>query len=122
MVEATAPKKRHEADYLLEARLPSIKVEQSQNPLMQNLLTTELAQPHELELSDGTQFKTGGIDVDIKTEQLLVNSKPNKWLYVWGIPTESKQWFTTASPRPYINDVTFRSGDAIVDQIFKLNT
>lgn len=116
------PQKRHEADYLLEARLPSIKVEQSQNPLMQNLLTTELAQPHELELSDGTQFKTGGIDVDIKTEQLLVNSKPNKRLYVWGIPTEGKQWFTTASPRPYINDVTFRSGDAIVDQIFKLNT
>lgn len=112
------PAKRYAADYLLEARLPSIKVEQSQNPLMQQLLADKLAQPHELVLADGTHFKTGALDVNSATEQLLVDGDINQHLYVWGIPTEGKQWFTTASPRPYINDVTFRSGDAIVDQIF----
>ncbi|WP_137596714.1 FAD/NAD(P)-binding protein [Paucilactobacillus kaifaensis] len=113
------PEQRYTADYLLEARLPSIKVEQSQNQLMQHLLADKLAQPHELVLADGTEFKTGALNVDTVTQQLIVDGEANQHLYVWGIPTEGKQWFTTASPRPYINDVTFRSGDAIVDQIFK---
>lgn len=96
---------RYEANYLLEARLPSIKVEQSQNPLLQRLLANNLAQPHELVLADGTRFKTGALNIDSSTEQLMVDNKVNQHLFVWGIPTEGKQWFTTATPRPYINDL-----------------
>lgn len=94
-------------------------MEQSQNPLLQRLLANNLAQPHELVLADGTRFKTGALNIDSSTEQLMVDNKVNQHLFVWGIPTEGKQWFTTATPRPYINDWTFRFGDAIVSQIFK---
>lgn len=116
---ATLPDQKHESTYLLEGRLPSIKVSESQNPLIQQMLRDELAQPHEMKLANGESFRTGAMDVDVQTEQLLVNGQANQHLFFWGVPTEGKHWFTTASPRPYTNDVTFRLGDGIVDQIFE---
>jgi len=111
------PERKVHSTYLLEGRLPSIKADQSQNFLLQQLVGDQLAQAHELRLSDGTKFKTGAIDVDVQTQQLLVNGKRNPQLFFWGVPTEGKQWFTTASPRPLTNDVTFRQGDAIAEQL-----
>ncbi|GEK28806.1 FAD/NAD(P)-binding protein [Furfurilactobacillus siliginis] len=113
------PEDRYNAKCLVEARLPAISAAHSQNPLIQNLLTSDLAQAQTVPLSDGTVFATGAVDIDIATSQLQTDDEIVSGLYFWGVPTEGKRWFTTASPRPGVNDSVLRGGDGIVANIFK---
>ncbi|HAT53973.1 MAG TPA: FAD-dependent oxidoreductase [Lactobacillus sp.] len=114
------PDKRYEAKCLIEARLPAVTASHSRNPLLQNLLETGIARAQTITMEDGTAFEPGGIDVNMTTNELINRSGHTvTGLYFWGVPTEGRHWFTTASPRPGVNDNLLRTADATIAQIFK---
>ncbi|GAB6093274.1 FAD/NAD(P)-binding protein [Furfurilactobacillus curtus] len=113
------PDQTYQADCLVEARLPAVSASHSQNPLIKQLIRAKLARPQQLTMEDGTIFETGAVDVDMHTNELLdQHGQAVTGLYFWGVPTEGKHWFTTASPRPGVNDSVLRTADATIADLF----
>ncbi|GKT02688.1 FAD/NAD(P)-binding protein [Furfurilactobacillus entadae] len=114
-----APTERYFTDHLVEARLPAVSASHSCDPLTQSLLRSGLARPQQLAMEDGSTFQTGAVDVDMVTNQLVTTTGQSATgLYFLGVPTEGRHWFTTASPRPGVNDSVLRTVDATVAHLF----
>ncbi|MCF6161831.1 MAG: FAD/NAD(P)-binding protein [Furfurilactobacillus sp.] len=113
------PEERYEASWLIEARLPSVSASHTLNPLIQNLIKEGLGRPERVTMEDGSTFEPGGVDVDMSRNELIdSNGQHRTGLYFWGVPTEGRHWFTTASPRPGVNDNLLRTADATVADLF----
>ncbi|WP_179396165.1 FAD/NAD(P)-binding protein [Lacticaseibacillus absianus] len=102
---------------LIEARVPAANAPTAQNPLLAQLLHADLATLAELQLPGDRRFQTGAVLVDRQTQQLLnAAHQPQGKLFFWGVPTEGVNWLTTASPRPFVNDVNLRFANRIARQ------
>ncbi|WP_338217247.1 FAD/NAD(P)-binding protein [Lacticaseibacillus salsurivasis] len=108
---------RH-ATALIEARVPAPNAGAAQNPLMQQLLHDDLATLMELQLAGDRRFQSGAVLVDRHSAQLLDQKHQTQGkLFFWGVPTEGLNWLTTASPRPFSDDVNLRLANRIARQI-----
>ncbi|MCH4170067.1 MAG: FAD/NAD(P)-binding protein [Lactobacillus sp.] len=104
---------------LLESRLPQTTAHEAVNPLLSTMLANETIHIYELQEADGTWVSTGAVAVDRHTNQVLDgDNNPILNLFVWGVPTESLHWLTTASPRPGTNDFFLVEGDRMVATFF----
>lgn len=113
------PNQIYSANTLIEARVPSVNAKTATSKLLSNLLKNNYASLYSLSKKDDDTIKTGAIHTDLKTSQLIVNNKIINNLYFWGVPTEGQNWLTTASPRPFVNDVSLRIANDIVTDIFE---
>ncbi|WP_263766061.1 hypothetical protein [Pediococcus ethanolidurans] len=103
---------------VIEARLASIDIRISKNPLIQDLLKTGMARPYELHFKDGSTEQLGAMDVTTETAELIDNDgTPVPNVYVCGITTEGRHWLTNGSPIPSVNDVRLRMADMIANQM-----
>ncbi|KRK47706.1 FAD(NAD)-dependent oxidoreductase [Secundilactobacillus kimchicus JCM 15530] len=106
------------ARVLIEARTPGINATNNADPVVESLLASGVATPHQRQLTDGTQYFTHAINLDPKTDQLIDHSgNIVTGLYLFGIPTEGLHWMTTASPRPGVNDGNLITADRIAQQM-----
>lgn len=103
---------------LVEARTPAIDVNVSTDPLIEQLLTTQIARPDRRQLRNGESFATHALSIDPRTDRLLDDTgQPLNTIYAFGIPTEGRHWMTGLSPRPGVNDGNLRAADRIAQQI-----
>lgn len=64
-------------------------------------------------------FLTRAINVEQQTDRLITADKEVVAnLYLWGVPTEGKHWFTNVSFRPGVNDNSLITADRIAEAIF----
>ncbi|KRM87253.1 FAD/NAD(P)-binding protein [Lacticaseibacillus thailandensis] len=105
------------ADWLVEARLPAVNAETTQNPLVRSLLQQHLARPQRLTVANARQV-TGAVDVDPLRATLLPGRDDSDGLFFWGVPTEGATWFTTTTPHPGLPDSVISTADCIAAQIF----
>lgn len=116
----TQPDQVYHGTALIEARVPAVNAPTARNPLLQQLLTDKYASLYELQLQTEKRFQSGAIAVDRQTNQLLDPSgHMQRGLYFWGVPTEGVHWLTTASPRPYVNDVSLKTADTMVENMWQ---
>ncbi|WPC17079.1 FAD/NAD(P)-binding protein [Pediococcus inopinatus] len=107
-----------EVDGVIEARLASVDIRISTNPLIQDLLETGMARPYELHFKDGSTKQLGSMDVTTETAEMIDNDgNPVPNVYIWGISTEGRHWLTNGSPIPSVNDVRLRMADMIANQM-----
>ena len=59
------PLKKYKTHFLIEARLPKTANQFSLNPLVQQLLSDEIACLHQLKLASGKEHQTGALLVDL---------------------------------------------------------
>lgn len=113
------PQFQYEARYLVDARIPVNDNEVTANPLIKKLLERGLASLDARQLADGTSFLTRAINVEQQTDRLITADKEVVAnLYLWGVPTEGKHWFTNVSFRPGVNDNSLITADRIAEAIF----
>ncbi|MFD1429157.1 FAD/NAD(P)-binding protein [Lacticaseibacillus mingshuiensis] len=113
------PDFRARGTVLIEARVPAANAPTAQNPLMQQLLHDDMATLYELQLAGDRRFQSGAVVNDRRTLQLLNSARDTQGLlFFWGVPTEGYHWLTTASPRPYVNDVALREAASIASVIW----
>lgn len=114
--------KSYAASYLIDAYLPKIAIEQSRNPLIQQLLEAQLIHPHTLTLANQDTQKTGAIAVDVKTNQVLqANGQALANFYCFGVPTEGVHWLTTTTARPGTDAWNLREADQLAEAIVTKN-
>lgn len=112
------PEHKIEINDVIEARLASVDIRISTNPLIQDLLKTGMARPYELHLNDGSTKQLGAMDVTTETAEVIdSDGVPVPNVYVWGITTEGRHWLTNGSPIPSVNDVRLRMADMIANQM-----
>ncbi|MCZ2491290.1 FAD/NAD(P)-binding protein [Dellaglioa carnosa] len=117
---ANAPEQRYLATTLIEARVPAVHATTATSPLMKQLLETKIANPLVLNPAKGAPVVDGAVNVDPISNLLLdENKRPQPGLYFWGVPTDGVHWLTAASPRPFVNDVSLRTANDIVKDIFE---
>ncbi|WP_056988765.1 FAD/NAD(P)-binding protein [Lacticaseibacillus camelliae] len=105
---------------LIEARVPAANAKAAKDPLLTQLLHDDVATLMDLELAGDRRFQSGAVLVDRDTAQLLNSQhRPQGKLFFWGVPTEGVNWLTTASPRPYVNDINLRLANRIARQLLK---
>ncbi|MFD1440098.1 FAD/NAD(P)-binding protein [Lacticaseibacillus hegangensis] len=105
---------------LIEARVPAANAPTAKDPLLTQLRHDDMATLRELQLAGDRRFQSGAVLVDRDTAQLLDSRhRPQGKLFFWGVPTEGVNWLTTASPRPYVNDVNLRLANRIARQLLK---
>lgn len=105
---------------LIEARVPGANAPTAKNPLISQLLHDDMATLMDLQLAGDRRFQSGAILVDRETAHLLDSKHQTQGkLFFWGVPTEGVNWLTTASPRPYVNDVNLRLANRIARQLLK---
>lgn len=105
---------------LIEARVPAANAPTAKDPLLTQLRHDDMATLRELQLAGDRRFQSGAVLVDRDTAQLLDSRhRPQGKLFFWGVPTEGVNWLTTASPRPYVNDVNLRQANRIARQLLK---
>ncbi|GKQ43372.1 FAD-dependent oxidoreductase [Companilactobacillus sp. RD055328] len=111
---------KYTADVLIEARIPKVSLNDTNSKLLNNLSKNNYLKNWEFKKEDGEIFSCGAVDFNRPTSQLIDadNNIVNNF-YFWGVPTEGKNWLTTASPRPYINDLSIRIIDNIIGNIWK---
>lgn len=110
------------AEALIEARIPKISLSDTTSELMNNLVKNGMVKNWQFQREDGKEFVSGAVGFDRTANQLVdANGKLINNFYFWGVPTEGKNWLTTASPRPFINDPSLRTVDKIVSDIWKKN-
>jgi hypothetical protein len=118
---ASAPTVSYRATTLIEARVPAANAPTAANPLLQQLQHDGLATTFELQLAGERRFASGAILVDRTDSRLLDRSRQSHGkLFFWGVPTEGFNWLTTASPRPYVNDISLRQANAIARAILDI--
>lgn len=114
-----APTVVYQGTVLIEARVPAANAPTAENPLLQQLLHDDMATLYELQLAIEKRFQSGAILVDRASQQLLNEHHDTQGdLYFWGVPTEGFHWLTTASPRPYVNDISLRQANTIASRIW----
>lgn len=114
----TYPEEKYLADYLVEARLPSINANTSKNPLIRSLFDQGLAESQKVDV-DGDSKETGSVSIDVIHETLTPSAVQDTGLFFWGVPTEGEHWFTTTSPHPGLPDTVIKGADRIAAQIFE---
>lgn len=103
---------------LIEARVPAPNATAAESPLLAQLLHDGMATLYELQLAGDRRFQSGAVLVDQATAALLdAHHQPQGPLFFWGVPTEGVNWLTTASPRPYVNDINLRLANRIARQL-----
>lgn len=103
---------------LIEARTPAIDVNVTTNPLIRQLLASNLGHPDQRQQADGNAYFTHALAIDPTTDRVLnATGQPHNSLYAFGIITEGTHWMTGLSPRPGINDGNLRAADRIAQQI-----
>ncbi|KRK74014.1 FAD/NAD(P)-binding protein [Lacticaseibacillus nasuensis] len=118
---ASAPTVSYRAATLIEARVPAANAPTAANPLLQQLQHDGLATTFELQLAGERRFASGAILVDRTDSRLLDRSRQSHGkLFFWGVPTEGFNWLTTASPRPYVNDISLRQANAIARAVLDI--
>ncbi|WP_203634012.1 FAD/NAD(P)-binding protein [Lacticaseibacillus suibinensis] len=118
IVRSQAAEFERHATALIEARVPAPNAGAAQNPLMQQLLHDGLATLMELQLAGDRRFQSGAVLVDRHSAQLLDQKRRTQGkFFFWGVPTEGLNWLTTASPRPFSDDVNLRLANRIARQI-----
>ncbi|WP_373780587.1 FAD/NAD(P)-binding protein [Weissella soli] len=108
------------AQNLVEARLHSISLAESINPLIANLRDRDIFSDQSYQKADGSTYTVGGICMNKAT--LTVVNKADKevaGLYIWGVPTEGWSWFTTFAPRPGVRDKNLVDAEHIAETIFE---
>ncbi|MBP1048174.1 FAD/NAD(P)-binding protein [Enterococcus sp. BWM-S5] len=112
------PDKRFASFFLMEARIPSVDVARSMNPLIQQLLNEEVGRRHSLELPAQRIYFTGAIDVE-RTSNQLIDGQGNviAGLFCYGVPTEGIHWLTAATARPGTDPWNLREADEIAEQL-----
>ncbi|MHC9533509.1 FAD/NAD(P)-binding protein [Dellaglioa sp. L3N] len=117
---ANTPDQHYLATTLIEARVPAVHATTATSPLMKQLLETKIANPLILNPTKGAPVIDGAVNVDPVNNLLLdENQTPQPGLYFWGVPTDGVHWLTAASPRPFVNDVSLRTANDIVKDIFE---
>lgn len=115
------PSIQFQGTVLIDARVPSANAPTAISPLLQQLQKADLATVYELQLQGGRRFQSGAIEVDRVTSQLKrQDGSLVPGLFLWGVPTEGFNWLTTASPRPYVNDVSLRSANQLVKALLAI--
>ena len=114
------PEIRYSALHLFEARLPKVDAQRSLNPLMQQLLKEGVGRLHQLQLSDGSWFMSGAIEVDAGSNQLIdADGDVVRGLFCYGIPTEGVHWLTAATSRPGTDPWNLREADEIARRVLE---
>lgn len=114
------PATKYLANTLIEARVPGTNAKTTINPLLANLLKNDYASIYTIGSNKDKPMVTGAVQIDLKTNQLKSKNKDIlTGLYFWGVPTEGQNWLTTASPRPFVNDISLRTANDIVRNIFQ---
>lgn len=114
------PLKKYKTHFLIEARLPKTANQFSLNPLVQQLLSDEIACLHQLKLASGKEHQTGALLVDRKTNQIQTKTGSIiAKLFCYGIPTEGIHWLTAATARPGTDAWNLREADVIASKIFE---
>ncbi len=104
---------------LVEARLFSVSLANSVNPLVANLRDRGVLSAAEYTKADGSTYVVGGTRMNKET-LVVIDENDNEvdGLYVWGVPTEGWSWFTTFAPRSGVNDKNLRDAENIAHHIF----
>lgn len=106
------------ATALIEARVPGANAAAATSPLLRQLLHDGMATLYELQLAGDRRFQSGAVLVARETGQLLDDHHLMQGpLFFWGVPTEGVNWLTTASPRPFVNDINLRLANRIARQL-----
>lgn len=114
------PDHRFASFFLMEARIPSIDVTRSMNPLMKQLLNEEIGRQHSLELLGEKRYFTGAIDVDPQSNQLITpQGNTINGLFCYGVPTEGIHWLTAATARPGTDPWNLREADEIAGRVLE---
>ena len=107
-------------DNLVEARLFSVSLTNSINPLTVNLRNRGMLSIAEYTKADGSRYRVGGARMNKETLNVIdTNNQDIPGLFIWGVPTEGWSWFTTFAPRSGVNDKNLRDADNIARHIFK---
>ncbi|MGW0768594.1 FAD/NAD(P)-binding protein [Streptomyces sp. NPDC002676] len=110
----SVPGSRVSAEVLIEARLPDISLNRTEDPLLRHLLDSGQCTTHRIATHDGTWTYTEGLAVTPRPFQVLDASRqPHPRRFAFGVPTESVHWVTAAGIRPGVNSVTLTDSDAI---------
>ncbi|PRT22646.1 FAD/NAD(P)-binding protein [Bacillus thuringiensis] len=110
------------AKNLIDARLPSVNINQSKNILISNMLKAGLASEFKIATNNNYIFESGGLAVTPPPNRLIdKNGKVNPNLYSFGIPTEGVHWVTAAGARPGVNSVTLLESDSIARDVLGCN-
>ncbi|WP_283680137.1 FAD/NAD(P)-binding protein [Lentilactobacillus sp. Marseille-Q4993] len=98
---------------LIEARVPKADIENTSNPLLEELKRNAMIHERSLKVRDED---TGlfAVDVNEDTDQMLTSTgTPQPSIYIWGVPLDGIRFATTASPRPGVNDPNFQTADKL---------
>ncbi|GAK30099.1 hypothetical protein WOSG25_011960 [Weissella oryzae SG25] len=108
------------AKSLVEARLFSNGLAKASNPLVASLRDRGILSPASFANPNGQPFVLNTALMDRSSKQVInQDGEIIAGLYIWGVPTEGWDWFTTSAPRPNINDQNFQDAEAIAYNIFK---
>lgn len=108
-----------QADYLVEARLPTPNLAKVTDPLMTQLIQDKYVQDVTMTRTDGSTYQIPAVDVNARTLQVENKAGQLDNLFIWGIPTEGgKRWFTTFLPRPNDHDSNMVDAETITQIIF----
>ncbi|KRN32196.1 FAD/NAD(P)-binding protein [Weissella halotolerans] len=107
------------APNLIEARLPGQGLSQTKDELLVQLQAASLINPATVKTAGYPSLSLNAAFNDRTTLQALTTSgRPVPALYVWGIPTEGWNWFTTSAPRPDADDKALNDAEHIAHNIF----
>lgn len=107
---------------LVEARVPKADLDITANPVLENLVDTQLARTYDLPIN-GKNVGVNAVDVDPDTDQLLdVNGNVQPDIYIWGVPLDGLRYVTNAAPRPGVNDTNLQTADKLAAEVLGLPT
>lgn len=104
-------------DVLVDARIPEPDLRRAQGDLTARLRERGLLTPYVNRGSDGTEFVTGGVAVTRSPfHPVRSDGRPERGMYVLGIPSEFTRWFTqVGSGRPGVWGEFTADADAIAN-------
>ncbi|MZD07207.1 hypothetical protein GTW43_19255 [Streptomyces sp. SID5785] len=102
-------------DTLIDARIPEPDLRAAEGDLSAALRDQGLLTPYVNRGEDGTEFRTGGVAVTgAPFHPVRADGRPERGLYVLGIPSEFARWFTqVGSGRPGVRGGFTADADAI---------
>ncbi|MGW0877385.1 FAD/NAD(P)-binding protein [Streptomyces sp. NPDC002740] len=114
---ASSPLVPHSAvrvDALVEARLPVITLNRTDDTLLRHLLDTGQCTAYRIRTRSGDTYQTEGMAVTERPFRLIdASGRAHPRRFAFGVPTESVHWVTAAGIRPGVNSVTLTDADAI---------
>ncbi|WNZ12477.1 FAD/NAD(P)-binding protein [Streptomyces sp. 11x1] len=97
---------------LIEARLPSVDLRRSADPLLRALFRAGACVPYRLGGDAG--YEPGGLAVTDGPPRLVdAEGRPHPRRYAFGVPVEGVRWVTAVGIRPGVGSVTLEDADAI---------